>query len=186
MPLIVSITVLAVGAALIIGLAAINAGRRQDAPEPAPPAVQPPVTPPESEAEEEPPLEDRETIKMRLEITGSPGGASIYLDGHYFGKMPHTTTVHADGREHVVRVAKEGYEAQEKSLVLHPAVAVGRLDFDLVEVQPPEEEEEQPPEVTPVETKPKKKPIKIKIPDADDLYGTKKKVKVPVPDDPYN
>jgi serine/threonine-protein kinase len=179
LPLYIALGVLASGALLIVTLASINAGRKRE-PEPAQPAPAAAPQPAPVEEAGEP------SIRMKIELTGTPKGASIYLDGHYFGKLPQSTTVRADGEEHVLRAAMEGYAAEEKRIVLDPAVSVGRIEFNLAPEKPAEEP--VPEKALPVktETKPVKKPIKIKIPSADDLYGTdSKKVKIPGADDLY-
>jgi len=171
LPLYVSLAVLAVGAIAVIVLVVAGAGKGkqvQTSPATAP-AVQP-----------QPPAEPGDpSIRMRIEITGTPSGASVYLDGHYFGKLPHSTTVRADGEEHTVRAALEGYVTEERSIVFDPAVAVGKIEFSLAAEPGPGKE---------IKAVQEKKPIKIKIPSADEIYGpaTKKKsVKIPSADDLY-
>ena len=114
---------------------------------------------------------------------GTPEGASIFLDGHYFGKLPHASQVRADGEKHQVQVVMEGFATQEREVTLHPQKAAEKLVFAL---GPPVEPATGDPEEKPEKGKKGKKPIRIKIPSADDLYGPeKKKIKIPKANDVY-
>ena len=178
LPVIVSVAVLVIGALAIILLASRGPGRdgkARPAGEEKVPASEPVA---EEEAGEEEGTAGQATVT--LEVAGTPEGASIFLDGHYFGKLPHSSVVRADGQKHRVQVVMEGYATQEKEVTLHPQKTAEKIVFALAPPQEePAEEEEKP-------VKGKKKPVRIKIPSADDLYGPdKKKIDMPKADDLY-
>jgi len=179
LPLLVSLAVLVAGAIVIIVLASRGAGREKEVPRPT--EKQAPAAAP-ARAEEPPDPGDADAeATVRLEISGTPEGASIYLDGHYFGKLPHASQVRADGKKHGVQVVMEGYVTQDSEVTLHPQKAAEELVFTLA---PPAEPAAVEPEEKPV--KAKKKPVRVKIPSADDLYGPdKKKIKIPKAEDLY-
>jgi serine/threonine protein kinase len=179
LPLVVSMAVLLAGAIVIILLA--SRGARRDDREPRTEEKSAPASAPVAEEKEREPQESVESAIVTLEIAGTPEGASIFLDGHYFGKLPHSSQVRADGKKHQVQVVMEGYATEEREVTLHPQKAAEKLVFAL---GPPEEPLEEELEEVPVKTK--KKPVRIKIPSADDLYGPeKKKIKIPKADDVY-
>jgi serine/threonine-protein kinase len=178
LPLFVSLAVLIAGAIVIIVLASRGAGRKAESPRTV--ETKAPATAPVETEEQGAPDAGGEQATVRLEISGTPEGASIYLDGHYFGKLPHASQVRADGMKHGVQVVMDGYATQEREVTLHPQKAAEELVFTLAPPEPEATEEEEKP------AKAKKKPVRVKIPSADDLYGPdKKKIKIPKADDLY-
>jgi hypothetical protein len=159
-------------------LASRGSGRKQETPRSTETSA--PATAPEKAQEPPVPGDGDPLATVRLEISGTPEGASIYLDGHYFGKLPHASQVRADGEKHQVQVVMVGYATQEREVTLHPQKASEELVFTLAPPEEPATETEEKP------AKAKKKPVRVKIPSADDLYGPdKKKVKIPKAEDLY-
>ncbi len=180
LPLYVSLSVLVAGALAIIFLSS-RGGENRGKKAPRSVEIEAPAAAPAGEEEIDETEVAGEQATVELEIAGTPEGASIYLDGHYFGKLPHASRVRADGEKHQVQVVMGGYATQEREVTLHPQKAAEKLVFELA---PPEQPVAPEPEEKPV--KGKKKPVRIKIPSADDLYGPeKKKIKIPKADDLY-
>lgn len=95
--------------------------------------------------------ETKEVILAHIKVETAPADAEVYLDGELVGVAPLELTEVAEG-EHKLRVVKEGYKAQEQSLVVKEGEEK-TVSFEL------EKKEEKKPTVavTPPEKKPEVK-----------------------------
>ncbi len=111
--------------------------------------AQPQATPAPSSS----PAQTQTTINAEIDVTSTPAGAEVELDGNFVGSTPSTIGVSAG--DHTITVKKNGYKPWERKIkVTSGKIAIaGELEADVKSTPPPKEvalPKEEPPRSVPV------------------------------------